>query len=294
MNCSVAVVSMRMILFVVALTGASGLMLPPQAEAAGCSDSAEAIGDFIAVEAECSQEADVGMNPIGDSGSGPGGPDFTEYQWLSVCATPGQSSTISSEVECAAALTCPEPEQRLYRLWGRGASTGAWSPLSTQCFGETPEAPNVPRPQVTPALVLREIQRIGLPTLQAMTQPEGKTLVNFDTIFYTQAQRFTATVTLLGRQVDIVAEPTSYTWHHGDGRTTATSTPGAPYPSREITYRYSDAQTTVRPRVDVTYSARFRVNGGAWQDIDETVTITGPEGSLRVSEARGSLSGNYG
>jgi hypothetical protein len=61
-----------------------------------------------------------------------------------------------------------------------------------------------------------------------------------------------------------------------------------------VTYRYSDAQTTVRPRVDVTYSARFRVNGGAWQDIDETVTITGTEGSLRVSEARGSLSGNYG
>ncbi len=221
-------------------------------------------------------------------------PTFTEYQWLSVCATPSLSSTISSEVECAAALSCPEPVERLYRLWGRDATTGAWVPLSTQCFGETPEAPNVPRPQVTPALVLREIERIGLPTLQALTQPEGKTLVNFDTIFYTEAQPFSATVTLLGRQVDILAEPTSYTWHHGDGSTTTTSTPGAPYPSRDVTYRYSDAQTTVRPRVDVTYSARFRVNGGAWQDIDETVTITGTEGSLRVSEARGSLSGNYG
>ena len=219
---------------------------------------------------------------------------FTEYQWLSVCATPSLASTISSDVECQAALACAEPVERLYRLWGRDATTGAWVPLSTQCFGETPEAPNVPRPQVTPALVLREIERIGLPTLQALTQPEGKTLVNFDTIFYTEAQPFSATVTLLGRQVDILAEPTSYTWHHGDGSTTTTSTPGAPYPSRDVTYRYSDAQTTVRPRVDVTYSARFRVNGGAWQDIDETVTITGTEGSLRVSEARGSLSGNYG
>jgi hypothetical protein len=44
----------------------------------------------------------------------------------------------------------------------------------------------------------------------------------------------------------------------------------------------------------VTYTARFRVNGGAWQDIDETVTITGPESSLRVSEASPTLSGNYG
>lgn len=259
-----------------------------------CSGSAEGGDTYVGVGMTCASAPEELLDSPSSTESASTAPAYTEYQWLSVCATPGQASTISSEVECAAALTCPDPEQRLYRLWGREASTGAWSPLSTQCFGETPEAPNVPRPQVTPALVLREIQRIGLPTLQAMTQPEGKTLVNFDTIFYTQAQPFTATVTLLGRQVDIVAEPTSYTWHHGDGRTTATSTPGAPYPSREITYRYSDAQTTVRPRVDVTYSARFRVNGGAWQDIDETVTITGPEGSLRVSEARGSLSGNYG
>jgi hypothetical protein len=46
--------------------------------------------------------------------------------------------------------------------------------------------------------------------------------------------------------------------------------------------------------VDVTYTARFRVNGGPWQAIDETVTITGPEGSLRIAQAHGSLSGNYG
>lgn len=142
--------------------------------------------------------------------------------------------------------------------------------------------------------MLNELRRIGLPTLQARTQPEGRTLVNFDTIFYTQAQPFTATVTLLGQQVDIVAEAVEYTWHHGDGQTTATTSPGAPYPSKEITYRYSDADITVRPRVDVTYSARFRVNGGAWQDIPETLTIAGPEGSLRISEARATLSGNYG
>ncbi len=142
--------------------------------------------------------------------------------------------------------------------------------------------------------MLNEIRRIGLPKLQARTQPEGKTLVNFDTIFYTETQPFTATVMLLGQQVDIVAEPTGYTWHHGDGTSTTTAGPGAPYPSKEITYRYSDADATVRPRVDVTYSARFRVNGGAWQDIDETVTITGPETALRVSEAAPVLSGNYG
>lgn len=198
------------------------------------------------------------------------------------------------ETDCQAARVCPAANERLYRLWGRTENPSAWLPLSTRCFGQPPTAADTPQPRITPALVLNEIRRIGLPTLAAKTQPEGKTLVNFDTIFYTEVQPFSATVTLLGQQVDIVAEPVEYAWRHGDGSITTTTSPGAPYPSKEITYRYVEADTTVRPRVDVTYSARFRVNGGAWQDIDETVTITGPEGSLRVSEARAVLSGNYG
>ncbi|WP_460870807.1 hypothetical protein [Nocardioides pakistanensis] len=218
---------------------------------------------------------------------------FVAYEWVIACSSPGTGTSGSTETDCAAAQVCADPSARLYRLWGR-TDANTWLPLSTQCFGEPPTAADTPRPQVTPGLVLNEIRRIGLPTLQARTQPEGRTLVNFDTIFYTQAQPFTATVTLLGQQVDIVAEAVEYTWHHGDGQTTATTSPGAPYPSMEITYRYSDADVTVRPRVDVTYSARFRVNGGAWQDIPETLTIAGPEASLRISEARATLSGNYG
>lgn len=91
-----------------------------------------------------------------------------------------------------------------------------------------------------------------------------------------------------------MAEPAQYVWHYGDGEVRKTASPGAPYPSKEITYRYSDAHRTVRLRVDVTYRARFRVNGGQWQAIPDTVSITGPEGTLRVSEAAPVLSGNYG
>ncbi len=58
-------------------------------------------------------------------------------------------------------------------------------------------------------------------------------------------------------------------------------------------HEFTDAHTTVRPSVDVTYTARFRVNGGAWQDIAETVTIAGPGGSLRIAEATAVLSGGY-
>ncbi len=87
------------------------------------------------------------------------------------------------------------------------------------------------------------------------------------------------------------ARPSSFTWHYGDGTTTRTTTPGAPYPAKDVVHSYTDAHTTVQTSVDVTYTARFRVGNGGWQDIPETVTITGPTGALRISEATAVLSG---
>jgi hypothetical protein len=150
-----------------------------------------------------------------------------------------------------------------------------------------------PLPQVTPGVVLTALREIGLPALQARTQPEDKTLVNFATIFYTDPQPFSRTVTLLGRQVRIDASPSSYTWHYGDGSTRTTTSPGAPYPAKDVTHEYRDAHVTVLTSVDVTYTATFRVGGGAQQAIPGSVTIPGPGAPLRISEATAVLSGNH-
>jgi hypothetical protein len=150
-----------------------------------------------------------------------------------------------------------------------------------------------PLPQVTPGLVLTAFREIGLPSLQARTQPADKTLVNFDTIFYTQPPEFARTITMLGRQVQVVATPESFTWHFGDGSSGTTSSPGAPYPEKIVTHAYTVAHVTVRPNVDVTYTGRFQVDGGTWQAIPGTVTIAGPSVPLRVSEATAMLSGTY-
>lgn len=251
---------------------------------------AEGDSVFIAAVEETEREVNATVSTVvqSDASESP----YVEYQWMSVCVTPTTAAPLAETV-CSAAQVCAGSEELMYRLWALRRD-GVWVPLAGQCFGDSPPEADAVEPTVTPALVLNEIRRIGLPTLQAMTQPEGKTLVNFDTIFYTDAQPFTASVPLLGQQVDIVAEPTEYTWHHGDGGLTRTRGPGAPYPAKDVVYRYSDADITVRPRVDVAYTARFRVNGGPWRDIDDTVTITGPEGVLRVSEATPVLSGDYG
>jgi hypothetical protein len=230
--------------------------------------------------------------PAEGGGDGQSEDPYVEYRWLSVCVTPTTAGPLAETV-CTAARVCAGEDELMYRLWARDRD-GVWTPLASQCFGDDTPTDDPAPARVTPGMVLEEIRRIGLPTLEARTQPEGKTLVNFDTIFYTEAQPFTTTVRLLGRSVDIEARPTGYTWHHGDGSVTRTGEPGAPYPAMDITHRYQRANTTVRPRVDVTYAARFRVAGGGWQDIDETVTIPGPEGSLEIREASPKLSGDYG
>jgi hypothetical protein len=145
---------------------------------------------------------------------------------------------------------------------------------------------------VTWQMVLQEVQRIGLPSLQVQVQPEGRTLVNFDTNFYAQPEAFERQITLLGQAVDVRATPTRFDWSFGDGVGEQTEGPGGPYPDLEITHEYSDADVTVRPSVDVTYAAEFRVGGGEWQEIPETVTISGTPVSLRVVEATPVLSGD--
>lgn len=260
-----------------------------------CEGSAEGVGDSVAVVVGCNVPGNATTPDPLQPANGSAEPKYSEFQWVVVCTTPSSANGGDAvELDCMAAQSCPDPRERRFRLWGLSIETGGWAPLESGCFGAAPDAPEPARPQVTEAMVLNEIRRIGLPVLEARTQPEDKTLVNFDTIFYTQAQPFSTTVTLLGQRVEILADPAEFTWHHGDGTTSTTATPGAPYPSKDITYRYGDADVTVLARVDVTYTARFRVGNGGWQNISETVTITGTETPLRVAEATGTLSGDYG
>ena len=148
-----------------------------------------------------------------------------------------------------------------------------------------------PLPQVTWQVVLREVQRIGLPSPEVQVQPAGRTLVNFATNFYAEPEAFERQVTLLGQGVEVRAEPVRFDWAFGDGVSDQSETPGGAYPDLDITHRYTDADVTVSPSVDVTYSAEFRVGDGEWQQIPETVTISGTPVSLRVVEATPVLSG---
>lgn len=150
-----------------------------------------------------------------------------------------------------------------------------------------------------PGQVANAFRRIPLPAQHLEIQPPGgKTLVNFDTIFSANAEPFTRVVHLLGRRVELRIWPSSFHWVHGDGTSQASDHAGRPYArgvsmSEYITHQYTDAETTVTPRVDTTYAAEFRVGSGPWRRVDGSVTITGPEGQLQIVQARPVLVGNH-
>ncbi len=157
--------------------------------------------------------------------------------------------------------------------------------------GPPPVAQAAAPPQVTEAMILRAFRRVPLPAPRSHSQPATKTLVNFATIFYTDAAPLTRTVTLLGQRVRLEIRPSRFEWVHGDGTTETTATPGAPYPSTEVVHRYAEAHTTVQHRVVVTWSAEYSLNGGPLRPVVGTVTTAGPATPLRVAEASPALSG---
>jgi hypothetical protein len=150
-----------------------------------------------------------------------------------------------------------------------------------------PEVVEPPQPSdVTWEQILAESRVVLFPELSVKVQPKGRTLVNLDTIVYTDESAVsTNTVTLLGFPVVVEATPVSYRWNFGDGTPSLlTTTPGKPYPSKEITHKYLK-RGSVGLTLTTNYAARFNVANTGWQYVDGLIPVTGPATRLQVREA---------
>jgi hypothetical protein len=153
-------------------------------------------------------------------------------------------------------------------------------------------AVDAPAPEVTPEMVLAEFRRLPLPSATASVQPDGRTLVNVETIFYTDAEPQTFDVTILSQPVTVRAKPAEFTWHTGDGTTIGpTASAGAPFPDHDIAHIYTESEP-YQARVDVTYTGEFSVAGGPTIPVPGTVTIEGPTVPVEVLEAHPQLVAN--
>lgn len=148
-------------------------------------------------------------------------------------------------------------------------------------------------PQLQP-LISRAFRRLPMPAPDLQVQPpDGKTLVNFATNFYTEERTFNRTVRLLGNRVELRIWVDTYRWDFGDGTTRETAGPGAAYPALTITHNYT-RKGTYRPSLEVVYAADYRVDGGAWERVSGTVTRADSPTSLRAVEATPTLVGYDG
>lgn len=81
----------------------------------------------------------------------------------------------------------------------------------------------------------------------------------------------TASSSLGGVTVDVEITPQQYNWHFGDGGTLETTSPGQPYPAEsDVQYTYEQSSLgagAFTVTVEITFSARYRVNGGAWESL---------------------------
>jgi hypothetical protein len=160
-------------------------------------------------------------------------------------------------------------------------------------IGETCWTGTTEPQEPTPDQVMTAARRLAWPQAALLIQPpQGETLVNFDTNFYTTTTApATQSTPLLDVTVTIEATPTTYTWSFGDGSSRASHDPGAAYPDLRITHRYL-RKGLIQAQVDVTYTGRYRFDDGDWQPLPDTLTVAGTPQQLRVLTATPHLVGN--
>jgi hypothetical protein len=183
--------------------------------------------------------------------------------------------------ECTTAAGVPGTRYTLYR---DGTNVG------TACLSAN-EAQAVDDPPPIRTLVLKMFKTLDWPASELVVQPpDGKTLVNLETNFYTDNTEATdIAVRLVRSDVVVTAYPIAYRWHFGDGTTVTTTSPGAPYPDLDVAHVYEQTGH-LAVSVDTQYGdASFTVNGGPPEAIPSTIWVAGASQGLEVVEARPQL-----
>jgi len=242
---------------------------------------------------------DDGKSPVQTVEEGP----RYEYGSTTACTgnPPGGPAT---DALCTMAITaCADPAKGagpLTRIWRRtvvaGQPPSPWTQVGLTCWADA-----VPgsRPGVTMAMIQQAFHTTPWANPVISTEPKGNvTLVSLDTYYKVNwaARGFQPDevepidpATMLGFQVEIRPRLDHFTYVFGDGQDFGpTSNEGGVYPSGGITHQYLKAGD-YPARVDTTFGADFRINGGAWAPIPDTVTVPGPATNVTVKTARAQL-----
>lgn len=117
--------------------------------------------------------------------------------------------------------------------------------------------------------------------------PDGWTLINVDTITYTEDTPQEFETELLGVPVVIRAVPAEFTWDYDDGSAPlVTDHPGAPYPDNSVGHTYTaPGEATID--LTTTWRGQFQIAGTTtWTDVPGSATTSTSAGPITIHEAR--------
>lgn len=255
---------------------------------AACGEAAGAQNSAYSVGIQCSEPTEAALPTPETSSTVSNG---ITYSLDPICGK-RDGVTTASAFGCSEPLACGD-EGVMHDVWAHHPG-GATVASGMTCIEPGDPVAAATAPVLTPGRILEAFRRIPLPEAPLEVQPpDGETLVNFDTILHTQAEPFTETVQLLGRQVTFDISPASFTWNLGNGESMTTTDPGRPWARGVPTDQYvSHSYTEAGPvtlDLTTTWGARWRLGNGPWRDVDGTVTMTSPAQDLQVRTAQPQL-----
>jgi hypothetical protein len=255
-----------------------------------CLQGSESKFDGFGVETGLGRGPTTGTTPVGNGGNGATVRVVTAVAPICQGNTPGDTTTVCS----AALLACADDGDIAYWVWhqevraGEAVDPAAWvKVLDPPYVCRGPTEPVVSPREAVAAVVDREFASYGITRGRLMVDPEGTTLVGFRTRFWTDAEEYGFTRTILGRQVRITATPQRYVFHFGDGSTATRDGDAAPRKGTDDlvhVYRRSGSKAA---HVEVTWSGTYVIEGSPEVlTVRGTATTTGPATAVEVREAR--------
>ena len=187
---------------------------------------------------------------------------------MNICDLNGTSS-------CGAQYACPDGS--VMKVTYTYSDTGVISNKRYSCPGASPA--------LTTADIDRAFKEIPMgPSPIHVQPPDGETLVNFDTIYFTTPFTNDVTLHVLDSSVAFHITVQKYVWHFGDGHSLTTTDPGAAYPDQTIVHRYL-RKGPVSVSLETVYQADYSIDGAAQQHLADTVTTTSAPQQLTVLTA---------
>ena len=188
-----------------------------------------------------------------------------------------------------AGIECEDDEKALGALFEQRRESGEWTDVSMveeeSCLAQQ-------RQQIDlPAAAAKAFQEMDIKPSEVNVQPpDGWTLVNVETIAYTDREPRTVSTELFGIPVDIRAVPNGYSWDFGDGsEPLSTTDPGAPYPAHTIGHAYMK-QGAATITLTTAWRGQFRLAGEpTWHDVPGEASTASSSDSLEILEARARL-----